>query len=82
MDFFHHPAADAPLLVDTADKLQEAIQLFHGATVVGIDCEWPPEETGHSPSATVLQLAVWCPESGLHALILVSNIIKLTFIRT
>ena len=75
LHFFHLPEADAPLLVDTPEKLNEARELISKALVVGIDCEWPPEETGHRPAATVLQLAAWCSDSGLHPLILVSQLV-------
>ena len=69
-EFWHIAEADALLLIDTAGKLNNASrEILSNASIVGIDCEWPPRE--QRPAATVLQLACWSSAKGLTVLVLV-----------
>ena len=72
-EYWHTAQADTPLLIDSTEKLEDASEIISKALIVGIDCEWPPSETGRHPSATVLQLAVWSPSQKLIVLILVRS---------
>jgi len=69
-DHWHIAEAQSPLLISTGKDLQNASDIVSKALVVGLDCEWPPRETGNRPSSTVLQLACWEPSQGLVVLVL------------
>jgi hypothetical protein len=78
-EYWHIAEAEVPLLIDTAEKLNTAADIICKALVVGLDSEWPPKETGHRPSSTVLQLACWEPSQGLVVLVLVGRIDKVYY---
>lgn len=69
--YWHIAEAEAPLLISTDKELENASAIVSKALLVGIDCEWPPRDTGHRPTSTVLQLACWEPSQGLVVLVLV-----------
>jgi hypothetical protein len=75
--YWHIAEAEAPLLISTEIELENASHVVSKALVVGIDCEWPPSETGNRPSSTVLQLACWEPSQGLVVLVLVRYILAI-----
>jgi hypothetical protein len=75
-EYWRIAEAEAPLLIDSPKKLEDAADIISKAIVVGLDCEWPPSETGHRPAATVVQLACLIePSQDLVVLVLVRNII-------
>lgn len=46
-------------------------EVAEAARVCALDAEWPPEQTAAQPHASLLQLAFWSPQHGVHVLLLV-----------
>ncbi|GAB4821276.1 hypothetical protein N2152v2_008322 [Parachlorella kessleri] len=58
---------DSPAAVDPASTATKAAE---AALVCALDVEWPPDTHREHPSATLVQLALWSPQHGMHVLLL------------
>ena len=73
MPHWHLPAGSSTTVVDSDEVLhRDVLPILQGSHAIGIDAEWPPEQTGRAPAAALLQLACWAP-AGLSVLLLVRS---------